>query len=83
MIGPDAKQVNMLINTLALFLTPEEQTRVRTLNHHSSTALPYAPDLLVQGILEVCSMLYLLYFVAFLICFTPTVPDVPACFDIG
>ena len=41
--------VNVLINSLALFLTPDERRRVRRVvaGHHNS----YSPDLLLQGIL--------------------------------
>jgi hypothetical protein len=53
--GHDAETMNVLINSLALFLTPVERRRVRTVvAGHSNT---YGPDLLIQGILTEVSWL--------------------------
>jgi hypothetical protein len=52
--------INVLISSLALFLTPDEQRRVRMVVAAQATG--YSPDLLIQGIIStVCDIFSLLF----------------------
>ena len=49
-VGPDQDAVNVLVDSLALFLTREERRRSRYAQDHGN--LGYVPDLWVQGIVQ-------------------------------